>query len=88
VIKGPAVALSLDASGKAQKKEQTLTAIPYYAWANRGRGEMAVWLARDEKHAKPDSLDEEQSHDIGTKAAQSHQRRGRAIEFRRPFVLL
>jgi DUF1680 family protein len=23
-----------------------LTAIPYYAWANRGMGEMAVWLAR------------------------------------------
>ena len=22
------------------------TAIPYYAWANRGKGEMAVWLAR------------------------------------------
>ena len=24
-----------------------LTAIPYYAWANRGMGEMAVWMARD-----------------------------------------
>lgn len=23
------------------------TAIPYYAWANRGGGEMTVWLARD-----------------------------------------
>jgi len=22
------------------------TAIPYYAWAHRGKGEMAVWLAR------------------------------------------
>ena len=22
----------------------TLTAIPYYAWAHRGNGEMAVWL--------------------------------------------
>jgi DUF1680 family protein len=28
-------------------REQTFTAIPYYAWANRGPGEMAVWLARD-----------------------------------------
>jgi DUF1680 family protein len=25
-----------------------LVAIPYYAWANRGRGEMAVWMARGE----------------------------------------
>jgi hypothetical protein len=24
-----------------------LTAIPYFAWANRGKGEMAVWLARE-----------------------------------------
>jgi hypothetical protein len=23
----------------------SLTAIPYYAWANRGRGEMSVWIA-------------------------------------------
>jgi DUF1680 family protein len=25
-----------------------LFAIPYYAWANRGVGEMAVWLSRTE----------------------------------------
>jgi hypothetical protein len=25
--------------------------IPYYAWANRGRGEMMVWLPRSEKSA-------------------------------------
>jgi hypothetical protein len=23
---------------------QTLTAIPYYSWANRGKGEMTVWF--------------------------------------------
>lgn len=28
-----------------------LTAIPYYAWANRGMGEMAVWMARDPEKA-------------------------------------
>jgi hypothetical protein len=28
-----------------------LTAIPYYAWANRGMGEMAVWLARGPSEA-------------------------------------
>ncbi|MVM33451.1 glycoside hydrolase family 127 protein [Spirosoma sp. HMF4905] len=30
-----------------------LTAIPYYAWANRGTGEMAVWLATKPTAAKP-----------------------------------
>jgi uncharacterized protein len=27
-----------------QTEEVTLRFIPYYAWANRGEGEMAVWL--------------------------------------------
>ncbi|WP_367576743.1 hypothetical protein [Shouchella clausii] len=27
-----------------QTEEVTLQFIPYYAWANRGEGEMAVWL--------------------------------------------
>jgi DUF1680 family protein len=26
------------------KTNRTITAIPYFAWANRGRGEMAVWI--------------------------------------------
>jgi uncharacterized protein len=33
----------------AESKDQepvAFTAIPYFAWANRGKGEMAVWLAR------------------------------------------
>jgi hypothetical protein len=25
---------------------KTFTAIPYYAWANRGKGEMIVWFPR------------------------------------------
>ena len=25
-------------------ENKTLTAIPYYAWANRGKGEMTVWF--------------------------------------------
>jgi hypothetical protein len=28
-----------------------LAAIPYFAWANRGMGEMAVWMARDPEKA-------------------------------------
>ena len=31
----------------ADKLEQGFTAIPYYAWANRGPGQMIVWLHRD-----------------------------------------
>jgi DUF1680 family protein len=27
-------------------KKRPLTAVPYYAWSNRGPGEMAVWLTR------------------------------------------
>jgi DUF1680 family protein len=38
VIKGKAV----NKSGE----QRELTAIPYYAWAHRGNGEMAVWLPR------------------------------------------
>ena len=30
----------------AKVGERTITAIPYFAWANRGRGEMAVWVKR------------------------------------------
>jgi hypothetical protein len=36
-----------------ERREQDLVAIPYYAWAHRGRGEMAVWLAREESAARP-----------------------------------
>jgi hypothetical protein len=32
---------------------KALTAVPYYAWSNRGAGEMAVWLARTGKPSLP-----------------------------------
>jgi hypothetical protein len=44
VVKGRAVAYTKDEQGGLVKKEQEFTAIPYYAWANRGSGEMTVWL--------------------------------------------
>jgi hypothetical protein len=53
VITGRAIGLSYDAAGTVKKQEQDFTAIPYYAWANRGRGQMAVWLATREDVAKP-----------------------------------
>ncbi|WP_343746583.1 beta-L-arabinofuranosidase domain-containing protein [Chitinophaga sp.] len=35
------------------KSAQTVTAIPYYAWANRGPGEMTVWIPFEEAAARP-----------------------------------
>lgn len=29
--------------------ERTITAVPYFAWANRGRGEMVVWIKNQER---------------------------------------
>jgi DUF1680 family protein len=54
VLNGKAIKLSYDKDGKTVlKKPQDFTAIPYYAWAHRGAGEMAVWLARENKTAEP-----------------------------------
>lgn len=35
------------------RSEQTVTAIPYYAWANRGPGDMVVWIPYEASAAKP-----------------------------------
>jgi DUF1680 family protein len=53
VIKGSAFGLSLDEAGKVQKAEQPFMAIPYATWANRGRGQMQVWIAKADAVAKP-----------------------------------
>jgi DUF1680 family protein len=53
VIKGRAFGLSLDAAGKLQKVEQPFMAIPYATWANRGRGQMEVWIATADAAARP-----------------------------------
>jgi len=49
VITGKVVAMCRGKDKVSVEKEQRdLTVVPYYAWANRGKGQMAVWLARDE----------------------------------------
>jgi DUF1680 family protein len=53
VIKGRAVGLSYDEKGAVQKVEQPFMAIPYATWANRGRGQMEVWIAKADAAAKP-----------------------------------
>jgi len=56
-------------AGKASLTKRTLdggivpagtkpfTAIPYYAWAHRGRGQMTVWPARKPEAARPEPAD-------------------------------
>jgi uncharacterized protein len=56
VIRGKALALAYDEQGKVGKREQELVAIPYYAWANRGPGEMMVWIPSREASARPQPL--------------------------------
>lgn len=55
VVKGASFGLAKNADGTLKKTEQPFVAIPYSTWANRGRGQMAVWLARSDgaAHATP-----------------------------------
>jgi len=53
VIKGQATGLAFDAKGGVLRSDQPFMAIPYATWANRGRGQMAVWLARVDAAARP-----------------------------------
>jgi len=53
VVTGKAIALSYDSRGQVVKRQQDLTMIPYYAWANRGRGQMMVWIPNVESAARP-----------------------------------
>lgn len=53
IISGPAFGYeSQEKGGALSKTEQELVAIPYYAWAHRGKGEMSVWLAKEESAVK------------------------------------
>ena len=53
VINGDVEALHRENGGNAvESVKQRLTAIPYYAWANRGMGEMAVWMPRREDQVR------------------------------------
>ena len=43
-IEGRAFSATKNADGSIAQKQQDFKAIPYYAWANRGKGEMSVWI--------------------------------------------
>lgn len=54
-IRGKArvVRRKLDGQPETIKERVDFVAIPYYAWCHRGRGQMAVWLAREVTATKP-----------------------------------
>jgi DUF1680 family protein len=57
-IKTAAQTLSYDGKGRLQTNDVTLSLIPYYAWAHRGKGEMSVWLPQEVNAAHPSALPE------------------------------
>jgi DUF1680 family protein len=52
VIRGQAFSVTNNERGTLVKTEQPFQAIPYFAWANRGRGQMSVWLADSESSVR------------------------------------
>jgi uncharacterized protein len=56
VLRGKAFVVSQDNDGKLARTAEAFQAIPYYAWANRGRSEMMVWIPDSEKSARVQPL--------------------------------
>lgn len=52
-LKTDAQILSYNQQGSIDVKNVKLTLIPYYAWAHRGSGEMAVWLPNELSASRP-----------------------------------
>ena len=51
VLKADVKSINVDASSQnVSTQNATLTAIPYYSWANRGKGEMTVWFPEQIKY--------------------------------------
>ncbi len=62
--------LSFDTDGRLTAKDERLVLIPYYAWAHRGNGNMAVWLPIDlnaTSPALPPSIASESTVDASVK---------------------
>lgn len=52
IVTGAVTAVNRSSDGRIQDQPRRLVAIPYYAWANRGAGEMQVWLPRTAAKAR------------------------------------
>jgi uncharacterized protein len=53
IIKGEVIGYRYDEKHELKHSKESFTAIPYYAWANRGPGQMEVWIADSEANAHP-----------------------------------
>jgi hypothetical protein len=53
VITGQGQMARRAATGATLTETAAITAVPYYAWCNRGAGQMEVWLPRTPELAKP-----------------------------------
>ncbi len=54
-LQTPAQSLAYDNEGRLTVRDTTLTLIPYFAWAHRGKGSMRVWLPQDVRATHPTS---------------------------------
>lgn len=52
-LEADAKSASRDEDNKITVQNKHLKAIPYYAWANRGSGEMTVWIPRSIESTRP-----------------------------------
>ncbi|GAB6119834.1 glycoside hydrolase family 127 protein [Dysgonomonas termitidis] len=52
-LEANAKSASRDKDNNVIIEDKRLTAIPYYAWSNRGSGEMAVWIPRTVESTRP-----------------------------------
>ena len=46
VVQAEAPVAVVSADGNVSTVKRKVTAIPYYSWANRGKGQMQVWVPR------------------------------------------
>jgi DUF1680 family protein len=53
IITSTAKSVKRTLDNKIEETSVPFTAIPYYSWANRGAGEMAVWFATQNSFARP-----------------------------------
>lgn len=53
ILKGSVKTIQVDADGQnISTVNKIMTAIPYYSWANRGKGEMTVWFPQQVKYVE------------------------------------
>jgi len=50
-VTGDVEALQRENSGELKRHPHQMVAIPYFAWSNRGQGEMAVWISTEAQKA-------------------------------------